>query len=55
MIERHIGGELQYAGMIEAQEMVVWGEQHVPVYICRKPRVTLKEAWPNLRKLAFLN
>jgi hypothetical protein len=54
-IERYIGGEVQYAGMIAAQEIVVWGEQSVPVCICRKPRVTLKEAWPNLRKLAFLN
>jgi hypothetical protein len=54
-IERYIGGELQHAGMIQAQEMVVWGEQSVLVSICRKPRVSLKEVWPKLRERAFLN
>jgi hypothetical protein len=48
-------GDVQPAATIEAQELVVWGEQHVPIYICRKPRVDLKKAWPSFRERAFQN
>ena len=33
----------------------VRSEQNVPVYICRNPKVYLKDAWPRLRARAFLN
>ena len=53
-IESYIG-PVQYLGTILAQEEVVFGEQYVPVCICRKPLVSLKEVWPKLRERAFLN
>jgi hypothetical protein len=47
-------GDVQQAATINSPEAVPH-EQSVPVYICRKPRVSLKEAWPKLRERAFLN
>jgi hypothetical protein len=38
-------GEVQLAATIKAQEPVAPGEDHVPVYICRKPRFDLKKSW----------
>jgi hypothetical protein len=48
-------GEVQQAATFEAPDHVFFVEDHVPVYVCRKPRFNLKELWPNLRKRAFLN
>jgi hypothetical protein len=47
-------GDVQQAATINSPEAVPH-EQSVPVYICRKPSVTLKEAWPKLRERAFRN
>ena len=47
-------GDVQQAATIKSPDAVP-GEQNVPVYICRKPRFNLKEAWPRLRERAFLN
>ena len=47
-------GNVQQAATIKSPEAVPH-EQSVPVYICRQPRVNLKEAWPRLRERAFLN
>ena len=47
-------GDVQQAATITSPE-AVRSEQNVPVYICRKPLVYLKEAWPKLRERAFLN
>jgi hypothetical protein len=47
-------GEVQQAARITCPEAVNY-EQNVPVYICRKPRTSFKEAWPKLRARAFLN
>ena len=47
-------GDVQPAATIKSPEAVPH-EQSVPVYICRQPRVNLKEAWPRLRERAFLN
>ena len=52
-LERNFG-DVQQAATIKSPEAVP-GEQNVPVYVCRKPRVSLKEAWPKLRERAFLN
>jgi hypothetical protein len=52
-LERYFG-EVEQAATITCPEAVP-GEQRVPVYICRKPTVDLKEAWPKLREHAFLN
>jgi len=47
-------GEIQQAATITCPEAVRY-EQNVPVYICRKPIISLKDAWPALRSRAFLN
>lgn len=47
-------GDIQQAAVISCPEAVPF-EQNVPVYICRKPRTYLKDAWQTLRPRAFLN
>jgi len=47
-------GDIQQVATITCPE-AVRNEQNVPVYICRKPIITLKDAWPMLRPRAFLN
>jgi hypothetical protein len=47
-------GDIQQAATIRSPE-AVRGEQNVPVYICRKPLVDFKDAWPKFREGAFLN
>ena len=47
--------EVQHAATIESPEAGTAGEQNVPVYICRKPRFSLKKSWPQFRAKAFLN
>jgi hypothetical protein len=46
-------GHIQQAATIRSPE-AVRQEQNVPVYVCRKPLVSLKDAWPELRAHAFL-
>jgi hypothetical protein len=46
--------DIQPAAIITCPEAVSY-EQNVPVYICRKPIIRLKDAWPKLRARAFLN
>ena len=33
----------------------VRSRQHVPIHVCRKPKVSLIEIWPAIRAVAFLN
>jgi len=48
-------GEVQQASTFEATDHVFFVEDHVPVYICRKPRFDLKKSWPQFREKAFQN
>ena len=48
-------GEVQQVATFEAPDHVFFVEDHVPIYICRKPRFDLKEIWPKLKERAFLN
>ena len=47
-------GDVQQVATIRSPQ-AVRGEQNVPVYICRKPLVNLKDAWPKFRERAFRN
>jgi hypothetical protein len=47
-------GHIQQAATIRSPE-AMRQEQNVPVYVCRKPLVSLKDAWPALRARAFVN
>ena len=47
-------GEVEQAATITCLQAVTY-EQNVPVYVCRKPIIYLKDAWPRLRAHAFLN
>ncbi|MCX6911852.1 MAG: glycosyltransferase family 39 protein [Verrucomicrobia bacterium] len=47
-------GDVQQVATIRSPQ-AVRGEQNIPVYICRKPLVNLKEAWPKFRARAFRN
>ena len=47
-------GDIQQVATITCPEAVSY-EQNVPVRICRKPIIYLKDAWPALRSRAFLN
>jgi hypothetical protein len=47
-------GDIQQAATITCPE-AVRNEQNLPVYICRKPGGSLREAWPRLRARAFRN
>jgi hypothetical protein len=51
---RQFFGEVEQAGTITCPQAVTY-EQNVPVYVCRKPIIYLKDAWPRLRAHAFLN
>jgi hypothetical protein len=46
--------DIQQVATITCREAVRY-EQNVPLRICRKPIVYLKDAWPMLRSRAFLN
>ena len=46
--------DIQEAAVITCSEAVP-SEQHVPVYVCREPKASLREVWPSLRALAFRN
>jgi len=47
-------GDIQQAAIITCPQAVRY-EQNVPIYICRRPIVSLRDAWPKLRASAFLN
>jgi hypothetical protein len=51
---RQYFGDVQQAATIKCPE-AVRSEQNIPVYICRKPLIYLRDAWPKLRARAFLN
>jgi hypothetical protein len=44
--------DIQQAATIRCPE-ALRREQNVPVYVCRKPRVSLRGSWPELREGAF--
>jgi hypothetical protein len=46
--------DIQVAATITCEECVSY-EKSVPIYLCRKPKINLKEAWPMLRSVAFRN
>ena len=46
--------DIQQVDTITCKECVPF-ESNVPVYLCRKPKMSLKDAWPSLRRIAFLN
>ena len=41
-------GEIQLAATIN-YEYAIPEENNLPVYVCRKPKLTLQQAWPNLK------
>jgi hypothetical protein len=45
-------GHIQQAATIRCPE-AIRREQNVPVYVCRKPLVSLKDAWPEFKENAF--
>jgi hypothetical protein len=47
-------GEVEQAATITCPQ-AVRHEQNLPVYVCRRPIMFLKDAWPKLRARAFLN
>jgi len=45
-------GDIEQAATITCEQCVAY-ENNVPVYVCRKPKVLIKDAWPMLRSVAF--
>ncbi len=43
-----IFGEIELAATID-NEYAIPEENNLPVYICRKPKMTLQKAWPRLK------
>jgi hypothetical protein len=41
-------GEIRQAGMI-SNPYAIPGESNLPVYVCRRPRMPLSQAWPGLK------
>jgi hypothetical protein len=46
--------DIRLAATIPCTECVSY-ENNVPVYVCRDPTISLKDAWPGLRAIAFKN
>jgi hypothetical protein len=49
---RQFWGQIQQAATIRCPQ-AIRREQNVPVYVCREPLVSLKDAWPEFRDYAF--
>jgi hypothetical protein len=47
-------GQVEVAATIRCAESMPF-EDNLPVYVCRKPLLSIKEAWPVLRLIAFSN
>ena len=47
-------GRIEQAAIITCEECVPY-ENNVPVYVCREPKVSIRDAWPGLRVGAFNN
>ena len=41
-------GEVEEAGLIQSENCAPW-ENNLPIFVCRKPKYTLQEIWPQLR------
>ncbi len=47
-------GQVEIAATIRCAECMPY-ENNLPVYVCRKPLLSIKDAWPVLRLIAFSN
>jgi len=46
--------DVQHVDTITCEETVE-DEQHIPVYVCRNPKVDVRKIWPTFREFAFRN